>query len=98
MQRAPDCDRRENENTRGRFALCKAECCPNDNRSANERDRIIPGRNCKPAAEDRFAEGEQQQQEDAYFNGLALVPPPFRWKAPENNQWSDQKIASCVTE
>src|SRR5881396_3677879 len=34
---------------------------PNRDRSATERDWIILGRNCKPSAEDRFAEDEQQQ-------------------------------------
>src|SRR6266568_2831822 len=61
VQCAPNRDRRENENARCGFALRKAEGNPNHNRSGDESDWIIPGRNCKPSAKDRFAQDAQQQ-------------------------------------
>src|SRR6266480_4916080 len=98
MQCAPNRDRRENEDARSGFALRKAEGHPNHNRSGDESDWIIPGRNCKPSAKDRFAQDAQQQQENADFRCFLPVPAPLWCDAPENNRWSDQKIARCVAQ
>src|SRR5213078_2089293 len=62
MHCAPNRERRENEDARSGFALREAKGRPNHNRSEDhEWERIIPGRNCKPSAKDRFAEDEQKQ-------------------------------------
>src|SRR5437764_8719172 len=62
MHCTPNRERRENEDASSGFALREAKGRPNHNRSEDhEWERIIPGRNCKPSAKDRFAEDEQKQ-------------------------------------
>src|SRR5206468_11913769 len=99
MHCTPNRERRENEDACSGFALREAKGHPNRNRSEDDEwDWIIPGRNCKPSAKDRFAEDEQQQQENADFRCFLPVPAPLWSDAPENNRWSDQKIARCVAQ
>src|SRR5439155_26362621 len=99
MHCTPNRERRENEDSRSGFALREAKGRPNRNRSEDDEwEWIIPGRNCKPSAKDRFAEDKQQQEEDAHFNRFPPVPAPLWCDAPENNRWSDQKIACCVAQ
>src|SRR5206468_11375393 len=98
MQRSPHRDRGQNEKSRGRFALGKAERGPNYNVSANERYWITSGRNFKPPAKDDAAQQHQQQEERADFRGFPFVPTPFWGSAPEKNQGSENKVARCIAE
>src|SRR6266576_858023 len=50
MQRPPHRDRGKDENSRGSFALRKAEGSPNHNGSANYNDWIISGETGRPSA------------------------------------------------
>src|SRR5207244_4169757 len=96
MQRPPHRDRRQDENSRGSFALCKAEGCPNHNRSANESDWIISGGNGKPSAKDHPAQQDQQQEERTDFCGFLFVPTPFCGNARQDSYGRENKSASRI--
>src|SRR5713226_4676590 len=67
MERSPNCDGRKNKDASGCFARRETKRGPDDDRSANERDRIIPRRNRKPSTEHGFRQHHKQQQEDGNF-------------------------------
>jgi hypothetical protein len=77
MQRPPHRDRGQDENSRGSFALRKAEGSPNHNRSANENDWIISDGNGRPSAKNHRAQHHQQQEERADFGSFLFIPTSF---------------------
>src|SRR5712671_3827423 len=92
-QRSPDGDGGEDENGRGRFALRETKSSPDDKRPANERYRVITGRNRKPAAENGFAQQEQQAKENGDFEIFLQIEPPPRADTPQDQQGCDNEIA-----
>src|SRR5205814_10551556 len=88
-QRSPDGDGREDENARGCLTLRKTEGRPDDDRSADEGDRVIAGRNREPAAEDDRAQADEQEQKNADLDYIAAAPRSRRTDRPTNDKRSD---------
>ena len=74
MQRPPHGDCRQDENARRRFEWSEPKGHPNHDGTANECNRVIPGRNLKPPAKDNTAEQHEQEKKDTDFGSFFLVP------------------------
>ena len=97
-QRAPDRNRRQNENARGRLALGKTECRPDHDRSADEGDRVITRRNREPAAEDDFAQADEQEQKNTDLDHITAAPFSRRTDRPEEDKRCHDEVARGVAQ
>ena len=98
LQRAPHCDGGKNKNCRRGFALGESKGGPNQQWTAHKRNRVIFGRNRKPAAKDCLSDNEQEEQKEPDFEVFNGNQTESRCHTPEDDQRSYDKIAGGVAQ
>src|SRR5204862_2929373 len=99
VERSPNCDGRKNKDASSSFTLRKSKRGPDDDRTANKRDRIIPRGNWKPSAEHGFGQHDEQQQEHGDFERLLPVPLSLCGRyAPKQKQRSYHQNSGSIAE